>query len=170
MTAPTLSSLTPEKDLLVNGIRVNEIVKAFESLGYQCEVNTKLKGTSGTEHPFDIVSRKDSEIVVVDIVTFRASILDTPASDAQVLERLQMAGIQIRAKAWDCGTYQSVIIYLSSYFTNSDNSVLTGKYDPFELFLKQNNIKIVRSTDVRGAAKKLRAHLASVESDPHTTV
>lgn len=151
-----------DKDQVVNGVKVDEIITIFESLGYECAVNSELEGASGVKHPFDIIARRDSEIVVMDLVSFRSSILDTPASDAEVIERVQIAGIQIRAKAWDCSAYQCLIIYLSSYFS-SDDSYRTSPYDPFELFLKQNDIKVVRSADLRGASEKIRTILGAVE-------
>ena len=147
---------------LVKGIKVDEIVDIFERLGYECKVDSELDGRSGAKHPFDIIARRDSEIIVIDIVSFRASILDTPASDAEVSEQLQVAGIKIRAKGWDCEAYQRFIIYLSSYFSSGE-VCNTSQYDPFELFLKQNDIKIVKSVDVRGAAEKLHAMLNAVE-------
>ncbi len=155
-----------EKGQLVNGINVDGIVEIFEDLGYECQVNFDVTGMSGAKHPFDIVAKKDSELVVADIVSFRASILDTPASDEEILERVQMAGIQIRAKGWDCDAYQSFVICLSSYF--SDVNEQASKYDPFELFLKQNDIKIVRSADIRGASEQIRTLLGTVELDTTT--
>ncbi len=146
---------------MVNGINVDGIVEIFEDLGYECEVNSEIKGTSGVKHPFDIIAKKDSELVVADIVSFRSSILDTPASDAEVLERVQIGGIQIRAKGWDCGAYQSFVICLSSYF--SDVSESGSKYDPFELFLKQNDIKMIRSSNIQGASEKLKALFDTIE-------
>ena len=113
----TFASSQPVKGQLVNGVNVDEIIEIFWSLGYECRVNSQLAGASGVKHPFDIIARRDSEIIVMDLVSFRASILDTPASDAEVVERIQIAGIQIRAKAWDCGAYQCLVIYLSSYFS-----------------------------------------------------
>ena len=159
----TFASSQPVKGQLVNGVNVDEIMEIFWSLGYECRVNSELAGASGVKHPFDIIARRDSEIIVMDLVSFRASILDTPASDAEVVERIQIAGIQIRAKAWDCGAYQCLVIYLSSYFSVGGYTDNSSQYDPFELFLKQNDIKIVKSSDIRGAAEKLRALLASVE-------
>ena len=150
-----------KKGQLVNGINVDGIVEIFEDLGYECQVNSEVTGMSGVKHPFDIVAKKDSELVVADIVSFRASILDTPASDSEVLERVQMAGIRIRAKGWDCDAYQSFVICLSSYF--SDVNEQGSKYDPFELFLKQNDIKVVRSADIQGASEKIRTLLGMVE-------
>lgn len=152
-----------EKDQLVDGIKVDEIIDIFESLGYECKVNSELKGASGVKHPFDIIARRDTEIIVLDIVSFRSSVLDTPASDSEVIERIQIAGIKIRAKGWDCGAYQCVIIYLSSYFSNGDGSDHSSKYDPFTLFLKQNDIKIVKSANIRGAGDRLRALFSGVE-------
>ena len=157
-----LVSSPTEKDQIVNGVNVGQIVEIFESLGYECKVNSELHGTSGVKHPFDIIARRDAEIIVTEVVSFRASILDTPASDSEVIERIQIAGIQVRAKAWDCGAYQCLIVYLSSYFSDLD-SQHTSKYDPFELFLRQNDIKVVRSATMQGAAEKLRALLGEVE-------
>lgn len=39
----------------VNGVNVDQIVDVFESLGYECKVNSELKGASGIKHQFDIV-------------------------------------------------------------------------------------------------------------------
>lgn len=157
---PTLGTSRMEGDQTVNGIKVNEIVDIFQNLGYECEVNSELVGTSGVKHPFDIIAKRDSEIVVADIVTLRASILDSPASDVEVTERLQIAGIAMRAKAWDCGVYQRFVIYLSSYL-GSDESERASKYDPYELFLQQSNIEMVKSSDVSHAAEKIRNLLTS---------
>lgn len=158
-----INSLAPSQfENVVNGIKVDEIVNIFEDLGYECNVNSELQGASGVKHPFDIIARRDSEIIVTEVVSFRASILDTPASDSEVVERLQIAGIQVRAKAWDCGAYECLIVYLSSYFSDGD-SQHTSKYDPFELFLRQNDIKVVRSATMQRAAQRLRALLGEVE-------
>ena len=159
----SFSSLRLEKGQLVNGINVDGIVEIFEDLGYECQVNSAVQGTSGVKHPFDIVAKKDSELVVADIVSFRSSILDTPASDAEVMERVQIGGIQIRAKGFDCGAYQSFVICLSSYFSDA-GSDSGSRYDPFELFLKQNDIKMVRSANIQGASEKLKALLGTVET------
>ena len=148
----------------VNSLNVDEIVGIMENLGYECKVGSKLRGTSGIEHPFDLIAKKDNEIIVADIVSFRVSILDAPANDAEVIERIQIAGIKIRAKGWDCGAYQSFIIYLCSHLSASD-SYPTSKFDPFQLFLKQNNIKIVRSADMTEAARKLNDALTGAETN-----
>lgn len=165
---PTFLSPRTEKNLLVNGFKVDEIVEIYESLGYECKVNSELQGASGIKHSFDIIATKDSEVIVTDIVSFRSSILDTPASDAEVAERLQIAGIQIRAKAFDCGAYQCLIVFLSSYFSGGE-SYLKSEFDPFELFLKQNDIKVVQSANVRGASEKLRTLFGSVEANHSST-
>lgn len=150
-----------KKGQLVNGLNVDEIVDIMENLGYECKVGSKLKGTSGVEHPFDLIATKGDEIIVVDVVSFRSSILDAPANDAEVVERIQFAGIEIRAKGWDCGAYQSFVINLSSYF--GGESYPASKHDPFELFLEQNNIKIIRSANMTEAARKLGDSLTLVE-------
>lgn len=152
---PTFASARIEGNQIVNGVKVNEIIDIFQNLGYECEVNSELVGTSGVKHPFDIIAKRDSELIVADIMSSRASILDTPASDVEVIEKLQLAGIAMRAKAWDCGVYQRFIIYLSSYLA-LDESEHVSKYDPYELFLQQSNIEMIRSTDVSHAAEKLR--------------
>ena len=158
-----------EENQLVNGINVEAIVKIFENLGYECKVNEKLQGQSGVKHPFHIIAQRDSEVIVLDIVSFRASVLDTPASDAEVTERLQLAGIQIRAKGWDCGVYQSFIVYLSSHFSVSSDEISTGRYDPFDLFLKQNDIKVIQSDNMRDAADKLQVMFDKMELDCSTS-
>lgn len=157
------SSARLEKGQLVSGINVDGIVEIFENLGYECKVKSEVQGKSGVKHPFDIIAKRDSELIVADVVSFRSSILDTPASDVEVLEQVQKAGIQIRVKGWDCGSYQSFVICLSSYFSEvaSDSG---SKYDPFELFLMQNDIKVVRSADIKRASEKLKALLDSVET------
>ncbi len=165
----TFESSKLEENQLVNGINVDAIVKIFAGLGYECEVNSELQGQSGVKHPFHIIAQRDSEVIVLDIVSFRSSLLDTPASDAEVVERLQMAGIQIRAKGWDCGVYQSFIVYLSSHFSISSTEVSTGRYDPFDLFLKQSDISVIKSANMRDAADKLRTMFDKVELDCSTS-
>lgn len=159
---PAFVSSKLKKGQHVNGLNVDKIVEIMENLGYECKVGSKLRGTSGIEHPFDFIATRNNEIIVADIVSFRASILDAPTNDSEVIERIQLAGIQIRAKGWDCGAYQSFIIYLSSYFSAGDGYP-TSKYDPFELFLKQNNIKVVKSVNMTEAANKLRDALTVEE-------
>ncbi|MDG6995154.1 MAG: hypothetical protein JRN52_04450 [Nitrososphaerota archaeon] len=156
--------LQRQGDKLVNGIKVNEIVDIFEELGYECRVDAQLTGTSGARHPFDIVARKDSEIVVIDFVSFRSSILDTPASDDEVAEKVSMATLRMRVKGWDCGAYQRIIIHLSSYFSVSGEESRASKFDPFEQFLKEFDIKMIRSADIESAAKKLYALIGAVEA------
>lgn len=162
MSSATSASSHLRRDQIVNGVKVKEIVEIFETLGYECKVNSELVGASGVKHPFDIVAKRDSEMVVLDIVSLRASILDTPASDVEVTEKLQIAGIAMRAKAWDCGVYQRFIVYLSSYLAFNEG-VQGSKYDPYELFLQQSNIQIVKSTDARTAAEKLQNLLGAEE-------
>ena len=163
---PTLVSSHMQGDQFVSGVKVNEVVEVFQGLGYECEVNSELVGTSGVKHPFDIVAKRDGEIIVADLVSFRTSILDTPLSDMEVTEKLQLAGITMRAKAWDCGVYQRFIIYLSSHL--SIESDRKSKFDPYELFLQQSNINIVQSADASHAAEKLRTHLGTVETNSFT--
>ena len=153
-----------KNDALVNGIKVNEIVDIFEQLGYECKVEAELTGMSGARHPFDIIARRDSEIVVIDIVSFRSSILDTPASDDEVAEQVSMAALRMRVKGWDCGAYQRIIIQLSSYFSVTGEENRASKYDPFEQFLKEFDIKMIQSSDVESAAKKLYALVGAVEA------
>lgn len=153
------------KDQLVCGVNVDEIVKIFENLGYECKVNWELQGQSGVMHPFDIIAQRGSEAIVLDLVSFRASLLDTPASDAEVIEQLQISGIQIRAKGWDCGVYQSFVVYLTSHLSASSDEILASRYDPFGLFLKQNNITIIRSENIRDVADKLQTMFDKVELD-----
>lgn len=164
VTSSTVQSLGREKGKSVHGTHVDEILQVFESLGYEVSINSKLEGTTGVEHPFDIIARRDSETIVVDLISFRASILDTPASDVEVVAQIQLAGIQIRAKGWDCKVYESFIVYLSSCLSASDaNGLLVGEHDPFELFLKQNHISTVRSANIKEAAERLRTHLSPAE-------
>ncbi|MCL4517764.1 MAG: hypothetical protein M1587_01040 [Thaumarchaeota archaeon] len=148
------------KDLKINGIRINGVVSLFERQGFDCEVNAELTGMSGARHSFDIVARRDSEIVVVDIVSFRASILDTPASDDEVAEQISIAALRMRVKGWDCGAYQRIIIHLSSHFSDGQR---VSEHDPFEHFLNEFDIQVIRSADIQDAGRKIEGMLSAVE-------
>ncbi|MDG6998488.1 MAG: hypothetical protein JRN15_05165 [Nitrososphaerota archaeon] len=162
MTAYSFGSTVTETEKVINGVKVNEIVEIFEDLGYECKLGTELTGVSGARHQFDIVARKDTEIVVIDLVSFRASLLDAPVSDDEVSEQMSIAGLRMRVKGWDCGAYQRIIIHLSSYFSNDSSRV--SQYDPFEQFLKEFDIQVIKCTNVHGAAEKLQALIGAVEA------
>ena len=149
------------KDMEVNGVRVNEIVEIFETLGYECNVGAELTGESGARHPFDIVAKKGAEVVVVDLMIFRSSILDTPASDFEIHEQLSKSAIYMRIKSWDCRPSDRVIVHLSSYLCN-DGQELT-EHDPVRTFLSEYDIKLISSANMQQAAKKLESIFCEVE-------
>jgi hypothetical protein len=151
------------KDVVVNGIRVNELVEVFEALGYECKVGTRLTGTSGVEHDFDIIATMGSEIVVIDMIVFRASILDTPASDFEISDILANEAVRMRVKSWDCKPYARIIIHLSSYLCNSENGV-SNRHDPLQRFLNEFEINLIQAADIPAAAKKLQVLLSQVEA------
>ncbi|MCL4518712.1 MAG: hypothetical protein M1587_05890 [Thaumarchaeota archaeon] len=157
------SSSRKDTDSIVGGVRVNGIIDLFENLGYECETNTRLTGMSGARHQFDIVARRDTELVVIDVISLRASILDTPASDDEVAEQISMGALRMRVKGWDCGAYQKMIIHLSSYFSTDDNDSGASQHDPFEQFLKDFDIKVIRAADIQSAGKKIQTMLNAVE-------
>jgi exonuclease V gamma subunit len=151
------------EDVLLKGIKVNEILDFFSSLGYTCQADGEIRGKSGARHHFDIIASKDSEIIVIDIVSFRTSILDTPASDLELAEQSTNAALQMRVKGWDCGVYQMVLLQLSSTYCGSPDEERRNQYDPFEQFLKESNITMVCSGDVETAAKRIKSIINNAE-------
>lgn len=148
-------------DATVNGVRVNEIVDILENLGYSCNIDAEVIGESGFEHRFDIVAEKDSEVIVFDIVSCRASMLDV-LSDDEVSEQISLELLRMRAKSLDCRPSLSVVVHLSSYFLGSEESV-PSKYDPIQQLSAEFNIRIVRSPDAQGAVKELSRIMTSKE-------
>ena len=147
---------------LVNGVNVTKLVEVFEDLGFECEVGGELTGMSGISHPFDIIARNDAEVLVLDLMVFRSTILDTPASDHEVSQQLWKTAVTMRIKSWDSKPTQSMILHLSSYLHNEDQGL--SEHDPLRGFLNQFEIKLIRSADMQHAADKLRTFLAEVET------
>lgn len=147
-----------ERPLLVNGLDVSKVVDAFEDRGYVCQVGSELIGSSGIHQPFDIIASKGAEIVVIDLMSFRSSILDTPASDYEISAELWKCALTMRIKSWDCGLPQSIILHLSSYLCNGEQVLV--EHDPLLGFLSQFNIKLFSSADMQQAAKKLEMFLS----------
>ena len=154
-----------KKDLVVNGIKVNDIVEVFDSLGFKCRVGEKLVGTSGVEHDFDIIATLGLETAVIDLVIFRASILDTPASDYEISDLLSNEAVRMRVKSWDCRPYAKIIIHLSSYLSPSADDIMLGNtHDPLQRFLNEFEINLIQAPNIPAAAKKLHTLLSQVEA------
>jgi hypothetical protein len=155
-----------EKDVIVNGYNVRGILDLFGNLGYICETNTTLQGKSGATHRFDIVAKRDSEMLVMDILAFRSSILDTGASKDESEERIWVAAVQMRAKGFDCQIYHSIILHLSSFLPGLEDHDSSSKenHERLEKLLRDLNIQLVRSSDIAGASKGLTSLLCSVEA------
>ncbi len=155
-----------EKDVIVNGFNVRGILDLFGSLGYLCETNSTLQGESGATHRFDIVAKKDSETLVMDILAFRSSILDTGASKDESEEQIWAAAVQMRAKGFDCQIYHSIILHLSSVLPGLEDHDSTSKEShlALEKLLRDLNIQLIRSSDIAGASKALTSLLCSVEA------
>lgn len=152
----------PKKDAVVNGINLSELVDLFESLDYDCETNSELRGISGMRHQFDIVARKGQEIIVIDIVSYRSSLLDTCASDDESAEQILTSAVQMRAKGWDSQVYQSIIIHLCSSGMEAERD-LSYAGEPLAKILRQINIELIRTPDMRNGLEQLTNVLRTVE-------
>jgi hypothetical protein len=160
---PILSnSLQREKDSSVKGIKLNEIIDAFERLGYSCKTRSELVGQSGYKHIFDIVAGSGSDTIVIDIISNRTSILDALPSDYEISDQISFELLRMRAKTLDCGPSLAIIIQLTSYFSDSDGNC-TSQYGPIEQISAQYKIKVIRSSTIAGAARKILGLMNSGE-------
>ncbi len=155
------SSSSLARPLVVNGVNVTEIVDLFETLGYECQVGAELVGASGVAHPFDIIAKKGVEFIVMDLMAFRSSILDTPSSDYEISDMLTKSVLLMRIKSWDCKPTQRIILHLSSYLCNEDQEL--SQHDPVRGFLSQFDIKLIKSANMEQATRKLKSFLCEVE-------
>lgn len=165
----TITTFQRVESEIVNGIDIREIIELFSTLGYDCEIDCMITGTSGTKHHFDILARKGSEIIVMNIVAFRRSLLDTIASDEESNEQILVAAVQMRTMAWDCQAYHAVILHLNSSLSGEDaqreNEISPKEDGTLELtrVLRQMKIELVRSPDIDGVIPKLNKLLCAKE-------
>ena len=150
-----------EKDSVVNGIKVNDLIGALEDLGYRCKTDARIIGDSGYSHKFDILAEKSHETIVIDLISSRTSILDALPSDFEISDQISISLIRMRAKMCDCKCNQAIVIHLTSYFSESD--ICASGYDPVEILSAEMNTKIIRSSTIGGATKKTQEFLNSKE-------
>ena len=159
-------SLKDQRDLVVSGLRVNEIVSFFEGeLGYACEINADIAGESGAIHHFDIIANKDCERIVIDIVQLRSSILDSFASEVDAQEELVRKVVEMRAKSWDCKIDFSVVLRVTSFLSLDTQG--NDASNEFQLFLQEQNIEVVEAPDIKTATVKIKESLNAVEVIEH---
>lgn len=154
----------------VDGIDVSEILELFSILGYDCEIDAMVTGLSGTKHHFDIVARKGPEVLVIDIVAFRRSLLDTIASDEESDEQILLTAVQMRAMAWDCQAYHAIILHLNSSLSREEGKTiienkisLQEDINDVSNILRRMKIELIRSSDIHGVIPKFKRMLCATE-------
>ncbi len=82
----------------VYGVGLKPMSNILESHGFSSSLKSSLRGISGAIQNFDIVARKDSLTIVIDVL---------PSADKK---KCEMALINMRAKTWDCAPELAIAI------------------------------------------------------------
>ena len=165
-TSATVVLVSKVGNSVVNGIDVSEIVELFSSLGYECEINARIVGTSGMEHHFDILARRGTESIVIDMLAYRKSLLDTIATEEESVEQIWSTAVQMRAKAWDCKLYYTIILHLTSNLSAEENDVISPSED-YNAMLRDDlgrmRIDLIQSSNIQGVVPRLKSMLYRTE-------
>lgn len=164
--ATTFREGAKDEERLDNGINVTGISELFRSLGYDCEIDSKLLGTSGTRHQFDIVAKRGSEIVVIDFVTFRNSLLDAPMSEQESQDKVLEAAIRMHVKGWDCQAYHTIIAHFSSSLQDENQGDMAKDVTrrQFAQALRDLKVELIESPDIKGIVSNLTNKFCSLET------
>lgn|SRR5487761_19605 len=87
-----------ENDSSVYGVKLSPMNCILKKHGFSSVTNGTLRGISGATQAFDIIARKGSETIAVDVL---------PSGDRM---KSEMKLINMRAKIWDCAPDLAIAI------------------------------------------------------------